>query len=422
VRGRFSMKTKLWRSASLLALATSAAAGAAETVTYRYDALGRLVSTSVSGGPASGVGSIYDYDSAGNRTRVRVGGVTTPTPTPPETPTPTPPPSTPTPTPPATPTPTVSPGTVTNFSFEQPALGSNFQYKPSVANMTFSDGTGVAGNGSAFAYPNAPDGTQLGFLQGASDGNGIIRQTVTGLTSGASYTVSFRGISRPGYPGGGVNVAIEGSGQIGEFAATTSFTSYTSRSFTATGTSATIVFTAQPNGGYTATGIDQVVVAQAPTGGNGAVASPSFESPTVSSHAYGSSLSLTGVTFGSGAGIAANGGAFAFPSTSDGNQAGFLQVSAGGTNSTIEEQVSGLTPGASYRVVFRTVYRPGYAQGRLQVLVGTATLSDLTAPTSWTSYTSSSFTATASTMTVTFRGLAQSDNATAIDAIQVVRQ
>jgi hypothetical protein len=55
----------LWLTASALALASSARAG--ETVTYSYDALGRLTASSSSGTINSGVTSSIGYDAAGNR-------------------------------------------------------------------------------------------------------------------------------------------------------------------------------------------------------------------------------------------------------------------------------------------------------------------------------------------------------------------
>lgn len=45
---------------------------AAETTTYSYDALGRLVLTNVSSGPASGEQTALSYDAAGNRTQSTV--------------------------------------------------------------------------------------------------------------------------------------------------------------------------------------------------------------------------------------------------------------------------------------------------------------------------------------------------------------
>lgn len=46
----------------------------AETILYSYDALGRLVGVTHSGGINDGVASGYTYDAAGNRTRVTVSG------------------------------------------------------------------------------------------------------------------------------------------------------------------------------------------------------------------------------------------------------------------------------------------------------------------------------------------------------------
>lgn len=61
----------------------SAAAG--ETVTYTYDALGRLVGVSTSGGPNNGQAVGTSYDPAGNRSNysVSTGGAPPPPPPPP---------------------------------------------------------------------------------------------------------------------------------------------------------------------------------------------------------------------------------------------------------------------------------------------------------------------------------------------------
>ncbi|MBB4100214.1 hypothetical protein [Sphingomonas kyeonggiensis] len=67
---------------------SSLPASAQETATYQYDALGRLIATSVSGGPNNGVASSYALDAAGNRTQVVVTGAPASTPTPTPTPTP----------------------------------------------------------------------------------------------------------------------------------------------------------------------------------------------------------------------------------------------------------------------------------------------------------------------------------------------
>lgn len=60
------------------AIATSAAA--AETVTYTYDAKGRLVKVERSGSVNNGVKTEYLHDKADNRQNVKVTGSTNPPP------------------------------------------------------------------------------------------------------------------------------------------------------------------------------------------------------------------------------------------------------------------------------------------------------------------------------------------------------
>jgi hypothetical protein len=57
-------------------LLSSAAARASETITYTYDALGRLVTVSRSGTVNNGANAGYTYDPANNRTNVTVTGGT----------------------------------------------------------------------------------------------------------------------------------------------------------------------------------------------------------------------------------------------------------------------------------------------------------------------------------------------------------
>ncbi len=67
---------------ALAAMLPMSAAHAEETVTYTYDALGRLVKVAKSSGPASGVEMTYAYDQVGNRTNVTVTGTSRPAPGP----------------------------------------------------------------------------------------------------------------------------------------------------------------------------------------------------------------------------------------------------------------------------------------------------------------------------------------------------
>ncbi len=59
---------------ALGALVAASAGVAAETLSYRYDARGRLVRVERSGGPKSGAVTNYSYDKANNRTNRTVSG------------------------------------------------------------------------------------------------------------------------------------------------------------------------------------------------------------------------------------------------------------------------------------------------------------------------------------------------------------
>ncbi|MDB5708238.1 MAG: hypothetical protein JWL96_308, partial [Sphingomonas bacterium] len=59
----------------LIALLIGVPSSAQETTTYTYDSLGRLVTSSVSGGPNSGTQTGTTFDPAGNRATYTVSGV-----------------------------------------------------------------------------------------------------------------------------------------------------------------------------------------------------------------------------------------------------------------------------------------------------------------------------------------------------------
>jgi hypothetical protein len=70
------------RAVSLIAIVTilisvlnSVGVEAAETVTYKYDALGRLKKTTKAGGPANGQQTKTNHDAAGNRKCQSTSGV-----------------------------------------------------------------------------------------------------------------------------------------------------------------------------------------------------------------------------------------------------------------------------------------------------------------------------------------------------------
>ena len=70
------MKKPTLAAAVLSALSglSIASAEASETVTYTYDARGRLVEVNHSGGAASGTKITYEYDDADNITRKKITG------------------------------------------------------------------------------------------------------------------------------------------------------------------------------------------------------------------------------------------------------------------------------------------------------------------------------------------------------------
>ena len=70
---RFS-RVELAVTAALLAAAGVAAANASETVTYTYDAKGRVVKVERSGSVNNNVVANYSYDRADNRVNVNVTG------------------------------------------------------------------------------------------------------------------------------------------------------------------------------------------------------------------------------------------------------------------------------------------------------------------------------------------------------------
>jgi hypothetical protein len=74
------MRRLMLLSASVLALASATAALASETITYSYDARGRLIQVQRSGSVNNGVTTIYQIDKADNRTNKTTSGSPNPPP------------------------------------------------------------------------------------------------------------------------------------------------------------------------------------------------------------------------------------------------------------------------------------------------------------------------------------------------------
>lgn len=91
------------------------------------------------------------------------------------------------------------------------------------AGAAFISGSGLQSNGSPFGYAAATSGSQTAHIQGT----GYFTETLTGLTIGQRYLVSFDYASRAGYGVDGL-VVSDGSGII--FSNTPSSTTFTSAS------------------------------------------------------------------------------------------------------------------------------------------------------------------------------------------------
>jgi hypothetical protein len=88
----------------------------------------------------------------------------------------------------------VSGPTVADPGFEALQVGTNnFQYRPADTPWSFTGSAGIAANNSGFtsANPPAPQGSQVGFLQGT----GSFSQTDAGWTPG-SHTITFQAAQR----------------------------------------------------------------------------------------------------------------------------------------------------------------------------------------------------------------------------------
>jgi len=152
-----------------------------------------------------------------------------------------------------------------NFGFETPSFGGGYQYNPAGASWTFLNNSGISGNGGGFTSgnPNAPEGVQVAFLQGAGS---IISQTM--VLAGGSYQVVFSAAQRANYPQAAqtFNVTLDGQ-VIGTFAppeSAVNYVDYTTTAFTVTNGNHTLAFVGTDiNGSVDTIFIDDVgVVAQ----------------------------------------------------------------------------------------------------------------------------------------------------------------
>ncbi len=134
---------------------------------------------------------------------------------------------------------------VPDYSFETPSVGT-YQYNPTGSSWTFNGSSGLAANGSAFNNANAPDGTQVAFIQTT----GSISQSIDFPADG-TYVLNFESAFRNAQ--NGVNdfeVQVDGN-TVGTFTPTTfaSYLSYSTNPFTVTAGSHTVEFLGLDDGG-----------------------------------------------------------------------------------------------------------------------------------------------------------------------------
>ena len=96
-------------------------------------------------------------------------------------------------------------GTIFFDGFESPSTPGISYGGTDAQGATFNDGTGIQQNGSPFGYANAPEGVQTAHIQGT----GSFTETVGGLVSGQTYTLSFEDAARAGYAVDPITVSYE---------------------------------------------------------------------------------------------------------------------------------------------------------------------------------------------------------------------
>ena len=316
--------------------------------------------------------------------------------------------------------------TVGDSSFEQVPVPNTYAINPTGSPWTFSgvagNGSGITGNNSPFtsANPNAPQGTQVAYIQA----NGSITQSVAGWAAG-NYSLSFNAAQRANY--GGIEnfeVLIDGN-IIGTFKpTTTSYQVYTTGTFTVAAGAHVIRFLGiNTAGGDNTDFLDTITVAAAtspppvPTVGDS-----SFEQvPVPNTYAInptGSPWTFSGVA-GNGSGITGNNSPFtsANPNAPQGTQVAYIQA-----NGSITQSVAGWAAG-NYSLSFNAAQRANYGGiENFEVLIdGNIIGTFKPTTTSYQVYTTGTFTVAAGAHVIRFLGIntAGGDNTDFLDTITV---
>jgi hypothetical protein len=311
-----------------------------------------------------------------------------------------------------------------NMGFETPGVGPAGQYasfgRPTGAAWTFAGySSGISANGSGYTAgnPNAPEGVQVAYLQGAGSS---ISQSIEAFQAGASYTVVFAAAQRGNYNHGGQDFQVFlDNTLLGAFTpAGTSYADLTTAAVTPGAGTHTLKFIGLDTvGGDNTAFIDNVRITVSAGGPSGS--DMGFETPAVSTYQY--NPTGTAWTFAGGSGVSANGTAFTSgnPNAPEGVQVAFLQ-NAG----SMSQSIDGFQAGVSYTVVFAAAQRGNYNHGGqdFQVFLDNTSLGTFTpASASYADLTCAAVTPGAGTHTLKFVGLdtAGDDNTAFIDNVRI---
>ena len=257
----------------------------------------------------------------------------------------------------------VVPATTTlDGSFETPSLDGGYRYDTPGAAWTFTGGSGITGNANDFTRgnPPAPQGVQVGFLQGPSS-----RAAQTIDVAAGQYIISLRAAQRGNFQQGTQVVRVQVDGvTVGQFQPPgTAYASYTTPAFTiATNGMHTIELLGAGGGGSDFTAfVDDVRLTAV---FNPGFANGGFESPALGG-AYQYAPADAAWTFSGYAGVTGNNNAFTAgnPPAPEGVQALFLQL--GGSAAT---QAVPLGAG-QYVVTFSAAQRANWQFGAQILLV-----------------------------------------------------
>jgi hypothetical protein len=303
---------------------------------------------------------------------------------------------------------------VLNGSFEAPALAAHaFQYSPTGGSWVFGPGTGETTNGSSFTLhnPGAPDGGQVGFIQGG----GSLSQSI--YLDAGTYNLSLAATQRAYDPSSQViQVLIDGN-SVGTITPnSTAYSTYQSQNFfvATTGTHTVQFVGLNPQGGDNTAFIDEVAIAPVVD----SISDGSFEAPAMAaqrSYQYGPDGSPW--QFVGAAGVSNNGSGF----TNDnwvapaGNQVAFIQAAGSMSQSVYLDA-------GTYGLSFLAAQRANQPSSQvLEVLVDGNSVGSITpvGTTTYDSFQTSNFTVAAGTHTIEFLGLNPSggDNTAFVDAV-----